>query len=212
MKTIASTDRRKAGPAQERPGSGSPFGALIAAAGRDADAARSLALAYVEHETEMRLKLLAAIVDDARSEGVDVGAVLAPLLSVEPDATVARAIAAAMQAHGGAGLAPSASAAALVAGDGHQGGVVLARPLYAGFVEILAAAWAPEIGVTHVVVEPFAHASDLEARAAELPPHLELRAAPIARAIDLLADVLWRHRRRHGRLPDGLERFADLFG
>ena len=81
-----------------------------------------------------------------------------------------------------------------------------------GFVEILAAAWTPELGVTHVIVEPFAHASDLESRAAELPPALELRAAPIGNAIDLLADVLWRHRRKHGRLPDGLERFADLFG
>jgi hypothetical protein len=199
---LASADRGRTG----------PFGALVAAASRDASAARSLALAYAEHPPETRLRLIDAIVADAMIEGADVATVLAPLLSVEGDPQVARAIAAAMCHHDGAGLAPATRPEALAAGDARVGAVVLTRPLYGDFVEILAAAWSADGGVTHVLVDPLAHPADVGARAADLPLDPALRPAPMDRAIDLLADALWHHKQRFGALPDGLERFADLFG
>jgi hypothetical protein len=200
--SLASADRGRTG----------PFGALVAAASKDAAAARSLAMAYAEHPAETRLRLIDAIVADAHVEGADVGALLALLLGIEAEPEVARAIAAAMHHHGGAGLAPATQASALAAGDNRAGAVVLTRPLYGDFVEILAAAWSAEGGVTHVLVDPLAHPADVDARAADLPPSLSLHPAPMERAIDLLADALWHHKRRFGTLPDGLERFADLFG
>lgn len=198
---LASTGRGRAG----------PFGALLAAAARDPAAARGLALAYGSLDLVGRAKIIEAVVADARAEGISASAALAPLLAVEEDAEIARAIAAAINADGGAGLESTVAARALVAGDEVRGGVLLIRPLHGTFVEVLGLAWRRDGGVTHAVFDPLVDDSAASTHLSRLPSDLHFEEMPMSYAIDLLAPVLWAHRRTNGALPPGVERFADLF-
>jgi hypothetical protein len=195
-------------PARGRAG---PFGALLAAAARDPAAARGLALAYGSLDVVGRGRIVEAVVADARAEGIAASVVLAPLLAVEEDAENARAIAAAIDAEGGRGLASTVGARALVAGDEVRGGALLVRPLHGTFVEVLGVAWQRGGGVTHSVFEPLVDDSAASASLSRLPAELRFEEMPMRYAIDLLAPVLWAHRRANGALPTGVERFADLF-
>ncbi len=195
-------------PARGRSG---PFGALLAAAARDPAAARGLALAYGSLDVVGRGRIVEAVVADARAEGISASVVLAPLLAVEDDAENARAIAAAIDAEGGLGLESTVGARALVAGDELRGGVLLVRPLHGTFVEVLGLAWRRGDGLTHAVFEPLVDDSAASANLSRLPVDLRFEEMPMRYAIDLLAPVLWTHRRGNGALPPGVERFADLF-
>jgi hypothetical protein len=192
-------------------GSAGAFGALVIAAARDSDAARGLALAYAALDRAGRWKIVDAVVADAGAEGISPCGVLASLLSVEEDTEVARHIADAIAAAGGSGLEATTRPRALVAGDEDTGGIILVRPLHGTFVEVLALAWKPEAGVTHALFDPMVHDGDALHHKASLPPGLRFESAPITFAIDLVTPVLWSHRRRHGALPPGVNRFADLF-
>lgn len=186
----------------------SPFGALVAAACTDAGAAEGLAAAYASMDPAGRRRLVDAVAHDARLEGVSPAVALAALLGVEEDPAIARAIFEGMEAAGGEGLAVAQGATALLAGTGDAGQAVLVRPLYGAFVELFALEW-DESGVIRSSVDPLLEIERLDRRVAELPDPELLEEAPFGRAVERVADVLWRHLRRHGQLPDGVEPFAD---
>lgn len=197
--------------ARARRGRAGPFGALLVAATQDPTAVRGLALAYASLHPGARQRIVEAVVDDAHAEGISISAVLAALLAVEEDADVARSIAELISAEGGAGLEPSVRPRALSAGDADCGGVVLIRPLHGTFTEVLALAWRPGRGVTHAVFDPLVHDGDAAGHVQHLPAELGFEETPVGFAIDLVAPVLWSHRRTYGTLPPGVRRFADLF-
>jgi len=198
---VASTGRGRRG----------PFAALLASAARDPAAARGLALAYASLDVLARRRIVEAVVADAHVEGISASAALAPLLAVEEDADVARAIADAISAAGGLGLESSVGPRALVAGDEEHGGVLLVRPLHGTFVEVLGLAWRRVEGVTHAIFDPLVHDGAASSHVEQLPEGLRFEEMPVSFAIDLLAPVLWNHLRTHATLPLGVERFADLF-
>ena len=198
-------------PRQTKRGRAGPFGALLAAAARDPAAARGLALAYASLDIEARGHIVEAVVADARAEEISASAALASLLAVEEDAGLAHAIARAMEEDGGIGLEVLAGPRALVAGDEEKGGVLLVRPLHGTFVEALALSWDERDSITRSFFEPMIHDGDASHLVARLPEGLRFEEMPMRFVIDRLAPVLWAHRRRHGELPSGIDRFADLF-
>lgn len=187
------------------------FSALLSAAAENASAARGLALAYAALDRPQRQQLIDAVIADTRAASMDPSAVLAPLLGVEVDVELARYIASAISASGGAGLRCNASCRALIAGDASDGGALLARPLYGRFVEVLGLGWNRERGIVHTLFEPLASANELERFARDLPWGAQLEEMPVAFALDTVVMALWQHRRLHGELPELVARFADLF-
>jgi hypothetical protein len=197
--------------AKAQPKAPGPFGMLLAAAVENPRAAQGLALAYEALDLTQRQALIDAVLDDTHGAGVSVSAVLAPLLAVERDVELARHLASAISAHGGVGLRCDATCRALLAGDAMDGAALLARPLHGRFVEVLGLSWTRDLGVVGTLFEPLATGDDLAQRASQLPYHEPLEDIPAAYAVDVIAAVLWQHRRLHGALPDLVSRFADLF-
>jgi hypothetical protein len=209
---VSSSERAGRPPlAKAKPASDEPFSALLAAAVENPSAAQGLALAYSALNRAQRHRLIDTVLDDTRNAGMDPSAVLAPLLGVEIDVDLARYIAAAISASGGAGLRCDGRCRALLTGDASQGGALLSRPLYGRFVEVLGLAWNREHGIVHTVFEPLAAGADLERFARKLPWGEGLEEMPVAFALDKIVMALWHHRRLHGELPDLVGRFADLF-
>lgn len=189
-----------------------PFGALIVAAATDPAAARGLAGAYSLLAVAARRRIIEAVLSDATAEGISASPALIALLAVEEDPELARLIADALNSAGGDGLRSTVSPRALLAGDQERGGVLLIRPLHGTFVEVLALAWTSGEGVTHAMFDPLVDDSVAATHTARLPDGLRFEETPTQLAVDVLAAVLWSHRRRHGSLPPGVERFSDLFG
>jgi hypothetical protein len=189
-----------------------PFGALIVAAATDPAAARGLAGAYASLAVAARRRIIEAVLSDAVAEGISASPALIALLAVEEDPELARSIADGLNSAGGDGLRSTVSARALLAGDEERGGVLLIRPLHGTFVEVLALAWSRNDGVTHSIFDPLVDDTVAAAHTARLPDGLHFEETPTQHAVDILAAVLWGHRRQHGSLPPGIERFADLFG
>lgn len=189
-----------------------PFGALIVAAATDPDAARGLAGAYASLAIGARRRIIEAVLADATAEGISASPALIALLAVEEDPELARMIADGLNSAGGDGLRSTVAARALFAGDEERGGVLLIRPLHGTFVEVLALAWARNEGVTHALFDPLVDDSAAGGHIARLPEGLRFEETPTQLAVDVLASVLWSHRLKHGSLPPGVERFADLFG
>jgi len=189
-----------------------PFGALIVAAATDPDAARGLAGAYASLAIGARRRIIEAVLADASAEGISASPALIALLAVEEDPELARLIADGLNSAGGDGLRSTVAARALFAGDEDRGGVLLIRPLHGTFVEVLALAWARADGVTHAIFDPLVDDSAAGGHVARLPEGLRFEETPTQLAVDVLASVLWSHRLKHGSLPPGVERFADLFG
>lgn len=187
----------------------SPFGALVAAACRDAGAAQGLASAYVALDASGRRRMVEAVAHDARAEGEPPAVALAPLLGVEEDASIARAIFETMEADGGRGLGAVAGARAMLAGASDRGTAVLVRPLYGEFVELLALTWDAG-GVSRSRFEPLLRPDEIGRHVGELPDAALLADRPYAEGVQRVTEALWAHLREHGRLPDGLERFADV--
>lgn len=201
-------------PSAPRKGGGrvGPFGALIVAAATDPAAARGLASAYASLAVAARRRIIEAVLADALAECISASPALIALLSVEEDPELARMIADALNSAGGDGLRSTVAARALLAGDEERGGVLLIRPLHGTFVEVLALAWTREDGVSHALFDPLVDDSVAASHTTRLPDGLRFEETPTQLAIDVLAAVLWSHRRKHGSLPPGVERFADLFG
>jgi hypothetical protein len=197
-----------------RKGSGrvGPFGALIVAAATDPAAARGLAGAYSLLAVAARRRIIEAVLSDASAEGISASPALIALLAVEDDPELARLIADGLNAAGGDGLRSTVSPRALLAGDQERGGVLLIRPLHGTFVEVLALAWTSAEGVTHALFDPLVDDTVASTHTARLPDGLRFEETPTQLAVDVLAAVLWSHRRRHGSLPPGVDRFSDLFG
>lgn len=189
-----------------------PFGALIVAAATDPAAARGLASAYASLAVGARRRILEAVISDSSAEGITPASALIALLTVEEDPELARQIADALNSAGGDGLRSTVAPRALLAGDEERGGVLLIRPLHGTFVEVLALAWSRADGVTHAIFDPLVDDSAAGAHMGRLPESLRFEETPTDLAVDVLASVLWSHRRKHGSLPPGVERFADLFG
>jgi hypothetical protein len=189
-----------------------PFGALIVAAATDPAAARGLAGAYASLAVGARRRIIEAVLSDAVAEGISASPALIALLAVEEDPELARLIADGLNSAGGDGLRSTVAPRALLAGDEERGGVLLIRPLHGTFVEVLALAWTRGDGVTHAIFDPLLDDSAAYSHAARLPEGLHFEETPTQLAVDVLAAVLWSHRLRHGSLPPGVERFADLFG
>lgn len=189
-----------------------PFGALIVAAATDPAAARGLASAYASLAVGARRHIIEAIVSDAIAEGISASSAFVALLSVEEDPELARSIADALSSAGGEGLRSTVAARAMLAGDEERGGVLLIRPLHGTFVEVLALSWTRPEGVTHAIFDPLVDDGAAASHVGRLPDGLRFEETPTSLAIDVLAAVLWSHRRKHGSLPPGVERFADLFG
>jgi hypothetical protein len=86
---------------------------------------------------------------------------------------------------------------------------VLCSPLHGDFVELHSLSWDQE-GVTR------AHHAPLETRDVagsilqKLPTGRSIRSATFSDALYLVCEVLWRHLRRHGQLPDPLSGLAAL--
>ncbi len=186
-----------------------PFGALVAAACSDAGAAEGLAAAYAALDVDGRRRLVAAVADDARREGVSASVALAALLPAEVDPAIAASIFEAMHAAGGEGLRSDEDARARLRGDAETGAAVLVRPLYGTFVEVFALSWEHSV-VTSAVVEPLIERERVDRTVAASLRASELTEAPFSRAVERVAHVIWSHLRRHGALPAGAERFADL--
>jgi hypothetical protein len=201
-------------PISLRKGSGrvGPFGALIVAAATDPAAARGLAGAYASLAVAARRRIIEAVLADANAECISASPALIALLAVEDDPELARLIADSLNSAGGEGLRSTVSARALLAGDEERGGVLLIRPLHGTFVEVLALAWTRGDGVTHSLFDPLVDDSAAATHTSRLPDGLHFEETPTQLAIDVLAAVLWSHRRKHGSLPPGVDRFADLFG
>jgi hypothetical protein len=189
-----------------------PFGALIVAAAVDPAAARGLASAYASLAVAARRRIVEAVLADSLAEGISASAALIALLAVEEDPDLARLIADSLNSAGGDGLRSTVTARALLAGDEERGGVILIRPLHGTFAEVLALGWTRAEGVTHALFDPLVDDAVAVQHMARLPDGLHFEETPTSRAIDVLAVVLWGHRRKHGSLPPGVERFSDLFG
>ncbi|MET0386246.1 MAG: hypothetical protein ABW321_09830 [Polyangiales bacterium] len=157
------------------------------------------------------MRIIDAVVSDARAEGIGASAVLASLLPVEEDLDVARRIAEAMSVAGDDGLKTMVRARAYLAGSELDGGVLLIRPLHGTFVEVLALAWSDAAGITHSAFDPMAHHESARTAERALPQALRFEEMPVAFAIDIVTSVLWNHRRLHGKLPECVEHFADMF-
>ena len=208
---MSSWERSGRPPLAKATSSAEPFGALLAAAVENPAAAQGLALAYAALDRAQRRMLIDAVIADTRATEISAAPVLAPLLAVEVDVELARYLASAMSASGGAGLRCDESCRALLAGDSSEGAALLARPLYGRFVEVLGLCWSRDQGVVHTVFEPLATREDVQRHAKALPSTLELEDSPATYAVDVIAAALWQHRRIHGELPDLVTRFAELF-
>jgi hypothetical protein len=185
---------------------------LIVAAATDPAAARGLAGAYASLAVAARRRIIEAVLADAVAEGISASPALIALLAVEDDPELARLIADGLNSAGGDGLRSTVAPRALLAGDEERGGVLLIRPLHGTFVEVLALAWTRPDGVSHAMFDPLVDDSAAAAHTTRLPEGLRFEETPTQLAVDVLASVLWSHRLKHGSLPPGVERFADLFG
>lgn len=184
------------GPASaDRPRLG-PFAALVGAACTDAGAARGLAEAYAALPALARRQLVAAIVTDGQAEAATPAVVLATLLGVEDNPLVAKAILEAIATLAGKGLVPAAPERAMLGGDEHRGAALLARPLFANFVEVATVSWEPEGGVTRAAFESIAHHRDLGPLLATLPDDSNMQEVPWDSAVQVVVAALWRYRRR----------------
>jgi hypothetical protein len=170
-----------------------------------------LALAYADLPHRARVELVDAIHSDSIAEGINAAPLLAGLLGVEREADVARHIASVMTACAAGCLQPATPCRAFLSGDDGAGIAVLARPLHSDVLEVLSISWTREQGLTGVKLEPLIHERDLPGYLSGLREGARLERIPLAFAVDLIAPVLWHHRRVHGAIPALLARFAELF-
>lgn len=166
----------------------------------------ALAAAYARAPEVARAALIDAVQASAVAERISPVGPLAALLSVETAPSLAAHIRDALFAHAQKDeLTPSPQTpAGWTHGDHRNGAVLLARPLYGPFVDVVAVVW--EGGrVVRARVEPLLRHDAIARVSMMLPDAADLEATDYHRARQLLADVLWRHLRDGlGALPASL--------
>lgn len=176
-----------------------PFEALIAAAGRDPEAAAGLALAYADMPRAAREKLVESIATHPNA--------LVLLLGVEREPELAQAIADALRA---TAARPSEDRdVAFAWGDGQTGGVGVVRHLHGDFVDTLRVSWTPSELEAQVL--PIGRADDLEALRTRAAVPADARRVPREVAVDAMTEALWRHHRAGRAIPRDVQPFAELF-
>ncbi|MCA9605544.1 MAG: hypothetical protein KC619_08110 [Myxococcales bacterium] len=176
-----------------------PFEVLIAAAGRDPEAAAGLALAYADMPAPAREKLVESIASSPNA--------LLLLLGVERDPELARKIAEALQA---SAAQPSEDRdVAFAWGDGQHGGVGIVRHLHGDFVDTLRVSWTPTDVEAQVL--PIGRADDIEALRTRAAVPDDARRVPREIAVDAMTEALWRHHRAGRAIPPDVQPFAELF-
>ena len=189
-----------------------PFSALVALAGRDPAAASGLAAAYSDLTADARRRLVQAVIADTAGIGSgSTASALLPLLAVESDPQIARNIADAVVATGGTGIWPQSKRRSMLAGTEAEGMLVLIRPLYGEFVEVLILTWERR-EITSARLEPMVcRDAVLDRVGSSVRWAARLADVPLDRAVAVVTPVLWHHRRSHGSLPEELRTFTDLF-
>jgi hypothetical protein len=203
-----------------------PFRALLSAAIEHEEAALGLASAYADLPPSERGRLLDAMLEDARAEGIDVRHLLARLCGVERDGDLSDRILAALGVDRAALIAahrplPTASSRAEVAevwlcGDSAAGAAMLIRPLEGTSHDVLGLRWRAARGIELTLREQVrrdglsAFAERLQGPRGSSSGQLE--PSPTEFASDVLAGALWQHVRACGALPEVLADFADVIG
>jgi hypothetical protein len=166
-----------------------PFGAFVARASRDPVAHAALAGAYASFDRRAREELVDAALAAARAERVPVAPLLAAFLSVEPIGAVAARIAEALYAIDREDeLAPETEAFGVIESDR----VILVRPLYGAFCQVLALGLDAE-GPRSVDVDDLVDRQSIDERVGAR------RRVPYEAARGKIVDVLWRaHRAGRG--------------
>ncbi len=176
-----------------------PFDALIAAVGRDPEAAAGLALAYADMPRPAREKLVESLAE--RPEA------LVLLLGVEGEADLARSIADALRAS--RALPSTDRDLAFTWGDGDTGGVGIVRHLHGEFVDTLRVSWSPSAVEAQVL--PIGRAEEVDALRTRAAVPSDARRVPREVAVDTLTEALWRHHRAGRAIPRDVRPFAELF-
>lgn len=204
----------------------SPFRALLSAAIEHEEAALGLSCAYADLPAGERGRLLDAVLEDARDEGIDVRLLLARLCGVERDGDLSDRILAALGVDRAALIAaqqaiPTPAARREVAevwlcGDAAAGAAMLIRPLEGTSHDVLGLRWRAARGIELTLREQVRR-DGLSAFAERLQgPRSsssgELEPSPTEFASDVLAGALWQHVRACGALPEVIADFADLIG
>jgi hypothetical protein len=205
----------------------SPFRALLSAAIEHEDAAVGLSCAYAELPVDDRARLLDAVIEDARAEGIDVRLLLARLCGVERDEGLSDRILAALgvdrtaliAAQAATAHAPDARGAGAevwLCGDASSGAAMLVRPLEGSSHDVLGLRWRAARGLELTLREQVRR-EGLSAFAERLqgprgPASAQLEPSPTEFASDVLAGALWQHVRARGALPEVLAEFADMIG
>jgi len=187
---------------------GHVFAGFLRSAAQDADAAQGLAAAYASLQTDLRARLIDAVVRDATQEGIDPATVLVSLLAVEDAPEIAWRIAKALSRCEPEALRARSAAQAVSVGDTLEGGAVLLRPLYGDFVEVAALAWRSG-QVTHAYAPALCAAPEALARAQGALPSLAWGECSVDDAASLMRGVLEHHRGVHGVLPEGAQKVLE---
>ncbi|MGB8331435.1 MAG: hypothetical protein WCE62_15020 [Polyangiales bacterium] len=166
------------------------FASLIDELLNDEGALDGLAFAYTGLGEPERRALAHAILQDAR----DPTPALAALVAVEENPSLRHRLAGLLSRHGRIGMG------ALVEGTEAQGEALLIQSIPGFESESLRITW-KESEIREIEIES---RNDLSCTGSPSK-------ADLARAVDTLAPLLWRHIRSGGRLPEGVERFAAFF-
>ena len=163
------------------------FSSLLDQATTDLSALDALVFAYEALPTAERLGMAQAVIQDARKPGP----ALASLLAVETEPGLRARLSELLRAHAGVGIA-------FVSGTDASGEALLRDVDSNGRTESLRISWND-----HEIIS-------LEIKSEEEPSFL---GEPVNRdtAMELVVPMLWRHLRRGGGLPSGVERFARFF-
>lgn len=178
-----------------------------------ADAALGCALAYEELPHSARAELVSLLEADVAAAGASRLAVVAPLLAVERDEALRRAL----RKLAGRGRRRRLARATLgrrafVAEAGRERALALATPAYLGFADLVVARLADGGALLAVATELVEDARAL-ARAAAIAavPVDAFGVVPWADAVDELAGAVLASRREGRALPPAAPRLAELF-
>jgi hypothetical protein len=198
----------------------------LSAAIEHEEAAFGLSCAYAELPRVERGRLLDAVLEDARAEGIDVRVLLARLCGVERDEDLSDRILSALGVDRAALIAAQhasalreprrESAEVWLCGDAAAGAAMLVRPLDGASHDVLGLRWRATRGIELTLREQVGR-EGLSAFAERLQgprsaSSAQLEPSPAEFASEVLAGALWQHVRARGALPEVLADFADLIG
>jgi hypothetical protein len=173
----------------DRPRLGS-FASLLDQARHDDDALDGLAFAYTELGGPERKALIHAVLQDA----ADPTDALIAFIEVEEDPRLRQRLAALVSRHG------HMDRSAVLAGTETEGEACLLQSLHGLDTEALRITW-KDSKIENIEIES---RRDLEVEGPESK-------VATAKAVEILAPLMWRRIQSGGDLPDGVERFAGFF-